>query len=164
MYARGRSRLVIEGGLAARVLTVILLPVFAVLLPSAGAEILGFDCNLNGLGDDEDIAAGTSKDCDGDGVPDECLLVADDCNQNGVPDGCDIESAASLDCNENGVPDECDVEPVLTFGAPTTYAVDVSPFSIPAIDLDGDGDLDLVTANRGAGFLSIFINLGGGRF
>lgn len=140
------------------------LPVVVLALAGSGTVVHGFDCNLNGIGDDEDLSAGTSQDCDGDGIPDECLLVADDCNQNGVPDGCDVGSGTSLDCNENGVPDECDIKPVLTFGAPTTYAVDVSPFSIPAIDLDEDGDLELVTANRGAGFLSIFDNLGEGRF
>lgn len=30
------------------------------------------DCNLNGIPDDQDIALGTSEDCQGDGVPDEC--------------------------------------------------------------------------------------------
>jgi subtilisin-like proprotein convertase family protein len=35
------------------------------------------DCNLNGVDDALDIAAGTSADLDGDGVPDECACVAD---------------------------------------------------------------------------------------
>jgi hypothetical protein len=31
-----------------------------------------FDCNLNGVEDRVDIALGTSADCNGDGIPDEC--------------------------------------------------------------------------------------------
>lgn len=57
------------------------------------------DCQPNGIGDDEDIADGTSNDCDLNGVPDECQL---DCNSDGVPDVCET------DCNLNGIPDECE--------------------------------------------------------
>lgn len=32
------------------------------------------DCNLNGIEDFQDLASGTSDDCDGNGVPDECDL------------------------------------------------------------------------------------------
>jgi hypothetical protein len=31
-----------------------------------------------------------------------------DCNANGIPDGCDIVAETSTDVNQNGVPDECD--------------------------------------------------------
>ncbi len=61
------------------------------------------DCNGNGVQDSVDIAAGTSQDCDQDGVPDECQL---DCDGNGIPDTCDIAGGAS-DCDGNGVPDVC---------------------------------------------------------
>ena len=44
------------------------------------------DCNTNGIVDDVDIAGGTSDDCDGNGVPDECEGDAD---ADGVIDACD---------------------------------------------------------------------------
>jgi hypothetical protein len=57
-----------------------------------------------------------SKDCNTNGVPDECDIAAcapgdpacDDCNTNGVPDACDIASGFSQDTNGNGIPDECE--------------------------------------------------------
>ncbi|MEQ1833708.1 MAG: VCBS repeat-containing protein, partial [Candidatus Eisenbacteria bacterium] len=38
------------------------------------------------------------------------------------------------------------------------------PYAVAAADLDGDGRVDLVTANRGAGSLSVLRGLGGGQF
>ncbi|UCG33442.1 MAG: exo-alpha-sialidase, partial [Phycisphaerales bacterium] len=46
-----------------------------------------YDCNNNGVGDETDIADGTSDDCQPNGIPDECET---DCNDNSVPDDCDI--------------------------------------------------------------------------
>jgi len=63
------------------------------------------DCNGNGIDDSADIAQGTSGDCNGNVVPDEC--EDPDCNGNGVPDTCDIADGTSSDCNSNGIPDEC---------------------------------------------------------
>ncbi|MBE7506288.1 MAG: hypothetical protein HS101_08395 [Planctomycetia bacterium] len=62
------------------------------------------DCNLNGIPDDEDIAAQTSSDVNSNGVPDEC---EPDCNENDVPDEWDIAQATSYDCDTDGIPDEC---------------------------------------------------------
>ena len=70
-----------------------------------GAFEFVFDCNGNGIPDDEDILSGLSDDCDGNGVPDECQP---DCNKNGIADPCDVASGFSEDCNENLVPDECE--------------------------------------------------------
>ncbi|MEE9296537.1 MAG: hypothetical protein V3W34_16455 [Phycisphaerae bacterium] len=64
------------------------------------------DCNGNEIPDDIDISAGTSLDCDRDGVPDECQPSVD-CNNNGVCDDLDISNGTSFDCNGNGIPDEC---------------------------------------------------------
>ena len=64
------------------------------------------DCNLNGIPDDEDLAMGTSLDCNGNAIPDECDT---DCQPNGTPDDCDITAGTSGDCNANSIPDECDV-------------------------------------------------------
>jgi len=63
------------------------------------------DCNENGIADEDDIALGTSQDCSGNGVPDECEV---DCNGNGVADSCDIFTGSSVNCNGNTVPDECE--------------------------------------------------------
>jgi hypothetical protein len=64
--------------------------------------------------------AGACKDCNGNGIPDDCdirdcdgSLWCTDCNENGVPDGCDIDccdgSTECSDCNTNGIPDECEL-------------------------------------------------------
>jgi predicted outer membrane repeat protein len=73
-----------------------------------GADESEPDCNGNGIGDLHDVAAGTSSDCDADGVPDECEPFKD-CNANGVRDACDIANGTSADCNGNGIPDECEL-------------------------------------------------------
>ncbi len=65
------------------------------------------DCNRNGVGDLDDIAGGTSLDCNGTLVPDECE-PQDDCQSNGVQDICDVAFGSSEDCNANAVPDECE--------------------------------------------------------
>ena len=64
------------------------------------------DCNENGTSDGEDIAIGSSLDCNVDGQPDECELRGNDCNSDSVPDDCQL---TDNDCNENGVPDDCDL-------------------------------------------------------
>ncbi|UCG34089.1 MAG: hypothetical protein JSU68_05525 [Phycisphaerales bacterium] len=63
------------------------------------------DCNENGIFDATDISAGTSLDCGGNGMPDEC---EPDCNNNGAADSCDLSAGTSGDCNGNMRPDECD--------------------------------------------------------
>jgi len=47
------------------------------------------DCNGNGVPDASDLAAGTSVDADGDGVPDECACRAD-LDGNGAVDAADL--------------------------------------------------------------------------
>ena len=65
------------------------------------------DCNGNGVFDARDLADGTSRDCTGNGIPDEC---ESDCNGNGIADSCDIAGGTSQDFNANGVPTECEPE------------------------------------------------------
>ncbi|MCH7994726.1 MAG: right-handed parallel beta-helix repeat-containing protein, partial [Planctomycetes bacterium] len=72
-----------------------------------GAFEGGLDCNGNGVSDLDDVANGTSQDCTGNGVPDECEL---DCDGNAVADICDILDGTSADCNENGLTDVCEIE------------------------------------------------------
>ncbi|MCA9242351.1 MAG: choice-of-anchor D domain-containing protein [Phycisphaerales bacterium] len=68
------------------------------------------DCNANGQPDANDIANGTSADCDGDGVPDECQPDSDG---DGVIDACDecpdIDNRSDRD--DDGVNDCLDAFP-----------------------------------------------------
>jgi hypothetical protein len=47
-----------------------------------------------------------------------------DCNGNGVPDECDIGEGASPDCQPNGVPDECEIIPI---EAAIEFTLDTDP-------------------------------------
>ncbi len=66
----------------------------------------GPDCNTNYIRDGWDISAGTSRDCDRNGLPDECDLAdgAADCTGNGIPDTCerfpDCDGSGQADFNE----------------------------------------------------------------
>ena len=64
-----------------------------------GAYELFQDCNHNGIADSRDVVSGTSRDCNGNTIPDECevppLGSADnDRNLNGIPDSCEIVRAS----------------------------------------------------------------------
>jgi M6 family metalloprotease-like protein len=66
---------------------------------------VSWDCNGNGIPDEQDIASGTSSDCNGNGTPDECDIAAgisEDCNLDGIPDSC------QLDSDGDGLIDDCD--------------------------------------------------------
>ena len=65
------------------------------------------DCNGNGINDLDDIANGTSQDCNHNNVPDECESAAD-CNNNGLRDFCDLYNGTSQDVNGNQIPDDCE--------------------------------------------------------
>jgi FG-GAP-like repeat len=51
-----------------------------------------------------------------------------------------------------------------TFGTPTAYTVGRVPFGITAADLNGDGKIDLATANWEDGTASVLLNKGDGTF
>jgi hypothetical protein len=83
-----------------------------------GADEFAPDCNFNGVPDDQEIAAGTSQDTDGDGVPDECVACVDniDCGDDNpctyaqcVAGWCDIRSNVYGDADLNGVPNVFDI-------------------------------------------------------
>ena len=44
------------------------------------------------------------------------------------------------------------------FSAPTTFTTGTNPYYLAMADLDGDGRLDVVTANGGTNTMSVFIN------
>ena len=61
------------------------------------------DCNDNGVNDIDDIASGTSTDCNADGVPDECQLGGNDLDQNGVLDVCEYGATTYCSTSPNSV-------------------------------------------------------------
>jgi hypothetical protein len=70
----------------------------------------------------EDV--GSSGDCNGNGIPDEC---EEDCNDNGRPDDCDIADDPSLDQDGDGRIDDCEC-----------LAGDCPPGTVPLVDAQGD--------------------------
>ena len=94
-------------------------------------------------------------------------VIGQDCNVNGINDTIDILIGISQDCNATGIPDECEAglpRALVRLTAPATYASDDRRQSVVAHDLDGDGDLDLITASTNADQISVLLNDGQGRF
>jgi hypothetical protein len=104
-------------------------------------DIAERDCNRNHIVDACDLTQGQSRDCDLDGLPDECEA---DCNSNGTPDDCDLALGTSPDCNLNTIPDECDIRS-LSFGfeqSPVGVVGEgLGPLIAPDLDADGRPDL-----------------------
>jgi hypothetical protein len=82
-------------------------------------------------------------------------VQAQDCNVNGIPDDVDLNSGFSADCNADGKPDECNRH----FSVSTIDTI--SAASVFAIDLDGDGDKDVLSAFSSADKIAWYENVGG---
>ena len=91
-------------------------------------------------------------------------VAAADCNGNGVDDLKDIAEGNSADCNLNGTPDECEGSPLIFGLRPGDVQVGIGPTSITSGDVDGDGFMDLVTANNDDDNVSVLLNDGDGGF
>jgi hypothetical protein len=89
-----------------------------------------YDCNGNGIGDQVDLASGTSDDCDGNGIPDECEVAAGTAPPGGF--ACDDPA----DVNRDGLVNVDDLlEVILSWGS-----CPEPPEPCPA-DVDGDGEV-----------------------
>jgi len=95
------------------------------------------DCNTNGVDDVQDIATGTSADCNGDEIPDDCQLSGADCDSNGVLDSCET------DTDLDSLIDACDPCPLDFFndsdGDGSCDSDDLCPGQDDALDADVDG-------------------------
>jgi hypothetical protein len=94
------------------------------------------DCNQNDVPDLDDIAAGTSNDCNGNATPDECEAKLD-CNFNDMLDVCEIDDGLVDDLNANGIPDECECTSTEQERL-TAPDVDYDNFFGASSDLDGN--------------------------
>lgn len=98
------------------------------------------DCNGNGLPDFFEFATGVAADCDANGLIDSC--EGGDCDQDGVPNRCEILAGAP-DCNEDGVPDACQA----SLDCNGDGVIDAC---IAGWDCDGDGHSDACQIAFGA--------------
>ncbi|MBI4586105.1 MAG: VCBS repeat-containing protein [Planctomycetes bacterium] len=98
------------------------------------------------------------------GIPDECDLENNDCNGNRILDSDEISRGAALDCNRNQIPDDCDFEPSLQLEPAMNFPVDIKPYAVVADDFNGDGKMDLATANLEANSVSVLLNHGSRKF
>lgn len=130
-----------------------------------------YDCNSNRINDADEVAAGSSEDCDANGTLDECEPgMANDFDGDGTADRCDS------DIDNDTVPNEVDVcdftiagSPVHSDGRPigdrnqdcncdltdyqrftycvadqTTVSADLIRWCLVEYDFDGDNDVDVV--------------------
>ena len=127
------------------------------------------DCNCNLVSDLDDVADGTSFDCDQDLIPDECEPDCDgdgyiddcdsdpdidgngipdnceeDCNDNGIPDHFEIKQGWETDCDEDEVLDSCQLADGSATDCDEDGTLDHCQITDdPAMDCDQDGVIDL---------------------
>ena len=152
---------------------------FVVLVAAFTCALRAADCNSNGVEDSDDIAVVTSVDCNGNDVPDECetaplrfaqseeeieletlprVAVFGDFNDDGRTDLAFGTRASNLSSFATVVLNRGDG----VFQDPHQYDAGRTLASLHTADLDGDGDLDLLTANSTK--LHMFAGVGDGTF
>ncbi|MFM1803183.1 MAG: hypothetical protein RL136_62 [Planctomycetota bacterium] len=83
---------------------------------------------------------GSDFDCDGDGIPDDQAIAngdVPDCNATGLPDSCDIAIGVSLDLDNDGVPDECPLSDI-EFAATGVTSLDTLGSAVGISSKDAD--------------------------
>ncbi|MFH1745777.1 MAG: dockerin type I domain-containing protein [Planctomycetota bacterium] len=89
-----------------------------------------YDCNMNDIGDSDDIANGTSTDFNANGIPDECDGPGD-MNCDGAVNSYDIDGficALSPACDYEGTYPNCDITHANTNGDGFINAYDIDAF------------------------------------
>jgi hypothetical protein len=133
------------------------------------------DCNGNGVPDDTDIALGTSLDCNGNGVPDECdtavsfatLPISGTADEPRALHAADLDGDGDADLLSATSGDHTiawyeNTDGAGTFGArQVVSAAVIFASSVHAADLDGDGDLDVLSAAAGSGKIAWHQNMDG---
>lgn len=94
---------------------------YDVAFDNVALDVVGLDCNGNGVADHVDIGNGTSPDANGDGLPDECQQLIGDLNCDGVVSVADIGPF------------------VLALTDATDYAAQFPDCDIQLADVNGDG-------------------------
>ncbi|MDJ0841916.1 MAG: thrombospondin type 3 repeat-containing protein [Acidobacteriota bacterium] len=103
------------------------------------------DCNNNGINDITDISSGTSQDCDGNDVPDEC---DPDSDNDGIIDACELGGSVCLDSDGDGKVDGLDNCPDTANASQTDSDNDgvgdscdncIDTANYDQVDSDGDG-------------------------
>ncbi|MCH7702486.1 MAG: VCBS repeat-containing protein, partial [Planctomycetes bacterium] len=144
------------------------------------------DCNGNGIPDNCDLDDGGSADCNANGEPDECDLVAQHVGEFAsplsFPAGAGPVKVLAVDVDADGSMDLAVTNPgadtvsiLFNNGSdeldnwaglsePIAVKVGASPVALTAGDLDGDGDLDLATANSASSDVTLLLNGGDGKF
>jgi hypothetical protein len=116
------------------------------------------DAHLHGIGEDSGFAS--LGDLDGDGRAD--LTVASLGRDLSFLLNASVQPLQ--DCDENDIPDVCDLAPVFALRQTESHATGASPAAPAALDVDGDGDLDLAVAGVDSSDIRLFIHQGGGTF
>lgn len=84
----------------------------ALVLSGGPSLVRAVDCNQNGIDDADDIAQGTSNDCDVNGTPDECQIDQDGDGYIDACDNCPLSTNPDQDdYDANGLGDACDPRP-----------------------------------------------------
>lgn len=84
-----------------------------------------------------------SENCNDNTLIDEC---DPDCDGDRIPDDCEIDAGAA-DCNANGIPDECEATAIYSDLIQVNDQPTIDPTSVIAVDIDGNGIVDAVSAS-----------------